>query len=270
MSQSDSQASAVDGMIQTGRGRFYARVVGQGQPVILLEAGAGDDHTTWDGIQPAVAAFTRVCSYDRAGLGRSPAALRPRTIQQMVADLQALLDATQLSPPYILVGHSLGCLVHRIYAQQFLARVAGMVCIEGPHPHQGERFAAALAATGFATHPGVQPIRRMARGVDPADHPDGLDFAASLAMVDDTFMLQVPLMVLADRKPAAQMFPDLPLVAAQAFAQTWQEMQAELVGLSTQGTQIVVDQSGHYIHWKQPQVVIDAIRRVYDATARNM
>lgn len=259
---------AIEGLVETSRGAIFAHVLGQSYPAVVLEAGAGDDHSTWDNIQPAVAKFARVCSYDRTGRGSNSTASYPHTIQQMIDDLQALLIAIQLTPPYIFVGHSLGCLVLLLYAQQHPDTVAGVVLVDGPHPQQGERFTTALAAAGFSEHTGVQQILTMARGVDPGAHPDGVDFAASLAMLDPSFSLgDAPLVILTNQELPEQTFPDLPLAAAQAFQQAWQGMQAELIGLSINGAQITVAESGHYIHRDQPQIVIDAIRQVVDIVA---
>ncbi|HEY7417913.1 MAG TPA: alpha/beta hydrolase, partial [Ktedonobacteraceae bacterium] len=104
--------------IDLGEYRLCLTIAGQGTPLVILEAGAGEASTTWQGIFQAVADFTQVLAYDRAGLGHSDAAPRPRTAGQLIGDLEQLLRLAQRAGPYVLVGHSLGALLGRLYAQR--------------------------------------------------------------------------------------------------------------------------------------------------------
>ena len=100
------------------------------QPTVILEAGAGDFSVDWSLLQPRVARFARVCSYDRAGSGWSDLGPRPRTMHQIVWELHALLQKSGERPPYVLVGHSYGALLVRLYASTYPSEVAGMVLEE--------------------------------------------------------------------------------------------------------------------------------------------
>src|SRR5205807_2458350 len=90
----------------------------------------------WRTVQTAIAEFTRVVSYDRAGLGWSDAATTPRTPSRLIGDLRALLGAAQLPPPYILVGHSFGALIVRAYAGRYSDEVKGMVLVDPLRPEE--------------------------------------------------------------------------------------------------------------------------------------
>lgn len=239
---------------------------GQEKPVVVLEAGAGNDNTTWKDIFPAVAQFSRVIAYDRAGLGRSEGSPAPRTVLQLVNDLHLLLQASQLTGPYLLVGHSLGALVCRLYTQQYRHEVAGLVFIDGPHPDQGKRFATALTETGWQKHELVQPILKMASGVAPEHHPEELDFVQSLAEVDQTQTFgDLPLVVISSSKSSEKAWPDLPIQAARALTQTWDAMQCELLNLSTRGSHLITTRSGHYIHCDEPELVVETIHQAVRA-----
>ena len=98
-----------------------------GGPTVVLEAGHGNDSTIWLSVQVAVGPDTRVCSYDRANApgGASDPAPTPRTAEEVVADLHALLAAAEVPGPYVLVGHSLGGLFVRLYAGRYPDEVAG-------------------------------------------------------------------------------------------------------------------------------------------------
>jgi pimeloyl-ACP methyl ester carboxylesterase len=103
---------------------------GAGTPTVILEAGIAATSLSWSLVQPEIAKFTRVVSYDRAGLGWSDAGPTPRTLESMFREFEALLAAAAILPPYILVGHSFGGLLMRAWTFRHPERVAGMVLID--------------------------------------------------------------------------------------------------------------------------------------------
>ena len=94
--------------LSNGR-RLFLESASKGAPTIVLEAGAGSASSTWDHIWPGVATMTRVCRYDRPGLGRSDPAASPRTAGDVAEELHQLLTAAYISGPYILVGPRGAC-----------------------------------------------------------------------------------------------------------------------------------------------------------------
>lgn len=112
--------------------RLNIRCEGDGAPTVILEAGANADSTTWFRVQPLIARRTRVCAYDRAGYGFSDEGPKPRNLDADVADLRALIQAADLPTPVVLVGHSLGSNIARLYAQAHPGDVAGLVLVDPP------------------------------------------------------------------------------------------------------------------------------------------
>ena len=110
--------------------RLNLYCVGNGSPTVIFEAGLGNETGTWGFVQPAIGAHTRACSYERAGLGFSDPANRPGTAANAVDDLHHLLAAAGIKPPYVLVGHSYGGMIVRLYADQYPKDVAGMVLVD--------------------------------------------------------------------------------------------------------------------------------------------
>lgn len=98
--------------------------------VVILEAGAGDFSVDWSLVQPLVTRFARVCSYDRAGAGWSDLGPRPRTLHQQVWELHTLLKKAGEKAPFLLVGHSYGGWLARLFAETYPADVAGLVLVE--------------------------------------------------------------------------------------------------------------------------------------------
>ena len=104
-----------------------------GSPLVVLEAGAGDGSSEWVFVQTGVAAFARVCSYDRSGTAWSDLGPYPHTGRQIGFELAALLQRAGEAPPYLLVGHSAGGRYVRIFTTMFPALVAGIVFVDAGH-----------------------------------------------------------------------------------------------------------------------------------------
>ncbi len=100
---------------------------------MILEAGLEGDVVTWKSVQPEVAQFTRVCSYDRAGLAHSDYGPTPRDAEMSATDLHTLLTEADIAPPYVLVGHSFGGLLIRRFASDYPEEVDGLIFVDSLH-----------------------------------------------------------------------------------------------------------------------------------------
>ena len=99
---------------------------------MLLESGIAASSLSWSVVQPAIAAFSRVCAYDRAGLAWSEAPSCPRLFTRIVDDLAAVLTHVSHGERCVLVGHSFGSFLVRAYAARHPDRVAGIVLVDPP------------------------------------------------------------------------------------------------------------------------------------------
>ena len=115
---------------------MHLNCVGEGSPTVVLDTGLGDSSVNFWPLQESIAEFTRVCSYDRAGYGWSEPGTEPRTSQQIVDELSALLEAAGEAGPYVLAGHSFGGLNTILFAAEHPDDVAGVVLIDSSHPDQ--------------------------------------------------------------------------------------------------------------------------------------
>jgi len=145
-------------LLDVGGFRLHLNCTGQSGPAVVLIAGGGDFSFDWGLVQPGVSRFTRVCSYDRAGLAWSDPGPTPRTMRQEAYELHTLLKAARVKAPYVLVGHSVGGLIARVYAEQYADEVAGMVLVDPTHEdttllYQGKLVRVREGARGVAVPP---------------------------------------------------------------------------------------------------------------------
>lgn len=137
--------------VDVGGRKLKINCTGAGSPTVVLEAGLGDNSREWTAVQPEIAKFSRVCSYDRAGYGGSDPGSMPRTSDRIADELHALLQRAGETPPFLLVGHSFGGYNVRVFNGKFPGEVAGLVLVDasqedqyGALPAGWDRISAAL------------------------------------------------------------------------------------------------------------------------------
>ncbi|MDX1387632.1 MAG: alpha/beta hydrolase [Acidobacteriota bacterium] len=270
------------GMVDLDDGRqLYINCRGETTPTVIIETGLGDPGITWGRVFPEIAEFARVCIYARAGVGGSdapPEIDRPRTVIDVVGDLEMLLRNAHIEPPYVLVGQSLGGVNARAFAARHLDDVVGMVLVDSSHEQQVE-----ISST-FASP--VMKKLEAAYESDKANIPtyEGIDLKEYVPKGTLPPRLgEMPLVVLTATKtpsyPPPEQLPEAMRAVFEAYPDEMEDameralemmihMQQDLSYLSTHGRQIMVEDAGHMIHVDQPQAVIDAIREVVE-TARS-
>jgi pimeloyl-ACP methyl ester carboxylesterase len=279
--------------------RMHLDCRGAGSPTVLLDAGLGDSSATWALVQPQVARFTRVCSYDRPGLGWSEPAPGPRDSVHVAALVEDLLKNAHVAGPYILVGHSFGGYNQLLFWSLHHDQVAGMVLVDSSHPDQLNRFPPSLSPEAYIPTLkykllgwpfGLGRLLRWCR--DDYTFPDisqAWQQAAPPAIALDcrlstlrsardeelwfrrsgqeaasiTTLGNLPLVVLSHDP---QMGSGFPPEIAQSAEKQWSSMQEELRSLSTNSKRIIARRSMHYVEAYRPELVIRAIHDVYVAS----
>jgi pimeloyl-ACP methyl ester carboxylesterase len=295
-------------LVDIGGLRLHLLESGAGHPPVILEAGIAASCLNWTSIQAELARSTRVCSYDRAGLGWSDPPSSPRTVSNAVDDLHALLTAAQIPPPFILTGHSFGGLLVRCYATQYPEQVAGLVLLDPlaatewltPSDAQrktlkrgamlsrrgatlarfgvvrlglatlasGLRFIPKLVARAASSGTGESAISRLVREVQKmppetwpivqahwcqpksflamANYLESLPASASQASALGQPPAHIPITIIsASNSTAAQ------LAERDAIAHH-----------SLHGKHIIATKSGHWVHFDEPDLVLQAIREM--------
>ena len=285
------------GLVDIGGRSLYLECRGQGSPTVILEAGLLGRSDIWSRdtkepegtrtmVLPGVAAFTRVCAYDRPGTigevnpdldpdgplffpSRSDPVPQPRTVRDMVADLHALLRGADVPGPYILVGHSGGGLVVRLYASTYPDEVVGMVLVDATPEDVWLRFQEALTPAQWDEFEALTVTNRELQEAYPE-----VERLWTAPLADDASTLQVrqaqmegplrpmPLVVLSHGIPFAAPFTGWPSDTMEGIMLALQEGLAQLV---PNARHIMATDSGHNIHQDQPELVIAAVRQVVEA-----
>ncbi len=248
--------------LDVGGYKLYINCEGRalkGVPVVVMDAGMGNSSESWLGIQPKVAEFSRVCIYDRAGLGNSDPSTHTQTTTQIAVDIHNLLARAGVPGPLVLVGHSLGGINARMYASMYPREVIGMVLVDSAHEEQFARMGALIPEEIKKQFP---PSAFEPMGPEKIDFKD-TERRARMSK----WRADIPLIVLtaANARPN----PQGPLAfLAPKWEQIRQELQQDLVQRSAKGKQIIATKSDHFIHHDEPELVVNAIREVIDATRK--
>jgi pimeloyl-ACP methyl ester carboxylesterase len=285
--------------VQVGSIRMNIDCDGQGSPTVILESGSGGPSVDWLMVQPEVAKFSHVCSYDRAGYGWSDSGPEPRSSLQIATELKQLLQAAGEKGPYVLVGHSMGGYDIRVYTGQYPNDVAGMVLVDASHEDQDVRAPESIRKWGqdYRKYPRWKKLKYFfqlhlgwARLTADRDAPEfwpkafreeenflTLPTKHQFATIDEDRVFSTlssaqvrsarnlgdrPLIVLTATRQD-DIPPEIPPKDAQAEVDLWvHQLQPELARLSTRGKQVVVD-SSHEMPTEHPEVVISAIHEVW-------
>jgi pimeloyl-ACP methyl ester carboxylesterase len=291
-----------DRLVRLPDGRkINVHCTGSGSPTVILTAGLGYWSFDWHKVQPALAHYARVCSWDRAGFGYSDAPQSPETSITAERDLEDWLHAGGVRPPYVIVGHSIGGIETRLFAARNPHEVVGMVLVDPTVADQDtslKRIAPRLAAivdddrqivrckrdsgrrSPSRTHlsecdepvPSEAPPALRSVWYRLADRPSG--FAADLSMSHGLSAAQRELARLEQslgNKPVEVLTagtpPSVPSVIkaqAQAWNDYWRADHQRIARLSSRGEEKLVSGSTHVIEQEHPEAVIAAVRSVLE------
>lgn len=289
-------------LVDIGNHRLHLYSTGEGDPSVIFECGGASWSMDWNLVQTEVAKFTSACSYDRAGFGWSESGPNPRTSEQIVTELHSLLSKAVIKKPFILVGASFGGHTVRLFAKKYPDEVAGIILLDARHEAIDSKMPPAwhkLQAAGKGMYkfmllasragvlkllgklmgakaappilpkllPEIRPVY-LEVGFQPNYFQSNLDELAASAESDKQLSTSgslgdIPLIVI--RHGIPDLFANMPVEQAKQAEIVWQELQADLVKLSSNGRMLVAEKSGHGIQIDQPTIVVDTIHEMVNA-----
>lgn len=274
-------------LVEMGGYELHLYCVGEGQPTVLLEAESGHNVLHWSLIQAEVARHTRICAYDRAGMGWSERGPHARHLQPMAEELHALLERSGERAPFVLVGHGMGGSLARFYTTHYPNQVEGLLLLDPDHElqprlpdYEAQRqsmqwllrlgllrllVGPSEAATLFAAYPAeVQPAL-LALFLRPQAMESAQEEAAGLpeSQAIGTLPPELPLWVITPR-PA--WLYELSATERRTYALNRKALHAALAAQSAQGVHQEVAVGSRALLTEQPQIVVEAILAVVAAT----
>lgn len=261
---------------------MHLQIAGEGLPTVVLESGLGGMSSAWAWIQPEAARFGRVVSYDRAGLGWSGPAADAASAAATARRLRALLERCGFHPPFVMVGHSMGGLLVRVFADLFPGEVAGMVLIDAVHPDQhlrspaiaehmgtGFRFlkkVPLLARAGYVRLTGL--FSAWSEGLPERQAAESDAFLADCRHLKTTRDESLAWEAMCDEVRSAGGLRNMPLAVVTAGKDVLPghpALQEELASLSSDSVHLVVPGADHVTLVTRPEyarTVVEAIRHV--------
>ena len=226
---------------------FNTLVKGTGSPVVIFESGLGTPLNNWDQIQTSISAHYKTISYDRRGIGESPATDKPRTLENLVNDLDILIRQNEIEGPIVLVGHSLGGHIVRKYQQSFPSKVAGLFLIDPTNEYLYEEVFKQMA-------PGSADSMKTAWDNSYSKQPIGVYNEWKEVYKIDQLMrkyplpTEIPVTILASYQESTFLTRKNAEIKKEQFSD-WKGDKPNVKIVNTTN-------SGHYIHLGEPEWVI--------------
>ena len=256
-------AGRYSGRFDVGGRELFLHCTGSGSPTVVFQGGLTTD---WVEVQGRVARFTRACSYDPANgpWGRSDPAPTPRTGQDYVSDLRALLTAARVPGPYVITGHSNGGLFAQLHASRHPDEIAGLVLLDAVHKNYHGRRIAILKKLLPAAELKAN-VRALRTPLPAILDPEQIDLETSLAQTRAALasapLRPTPLSVITHGRPEPGSDPR----TTEPDERLWHKLQDEIAALVPNSKHVIAKRSGHDIHHQQPALVNAAVREVVEA-----
>lgn len=282
---SRAQSSDIASRIDIGGGRkMYLECRGAGAPTVVIVAGMRASAEDWTRSEPGklnvfakVTGFTRACAYDRPGTpvgeepSRSDPVPQPVTAGDAVADLHALVAAARITAPFVLVSHSYGGVIARLYAMTYPEQVSGMVLVDTLSEElQEAETPREWAIQRILLNGDLTEALRLYPAIERADADRSFDQIRAAAPLKP-----MPLVVLSADRPWGPLLPKLitegvlpaniPPDFGYVTDRAQKVAQAKLAALLAGAKHVTNTNSGHDIHKEQPQLVVDSIDEVVAA-----
>jgi pimeloyl-ACP methyl ester carboxylesterase len=245
-------------MVDVGGRRLHSFVYGSGGPTVVLVSGFQAPQAYWNPVVPGLAEITTVVTYDRAGYGKSERGELPVHGEQSAADLHVLLGKLNVPKPYLLVGHSYGGRVVRLFASSYPGDTAGLILEEAGHEDLPDAQLAALAGKDRETLAAmIAPYRTKV----PDPHSETDYMAETVEQLHRCGPLpHVPLVVITSASRGSGLPPVFSPESQAKLDEVALAMQKKLADLVPGAEHIFVEGAGHNVHLDKPEAVLAPVR----------
>ena len=246
----------IEKMIDVGGRSLHCNVYGKGSPTVVLVSGFMAPQAYWNPVVPALAAQTTVLTYDRAGIGKSEIGELPTHGKQAATDLHTLLNKLNLPKPYIVIGHSYGGDVVRLFASMYADDIGGLILEDSQHEDILEEQRNILKGKDR------EKLEEMVSRFQPPDNPrteGDYRYITQEQVKNNKPLPQVPFVVLTAGDRSKGMPPVFTDEANKNIAELGIELQKKVVALIPGGKHIIVEGVGHNMHLEKPEALIEPV-----------
>jgi pimeloyl-ACP methyl ester carboxylesterase len=243
-------------MVDVGGRKLHACFYGEGAPAVILVSGFGAPQSYWNPVIPDLAAKTTVVTFDRAGIGKSEIRDLPTHGLQSAKDLHGLLEKMNIPKPYILIGHSYGGDVVRLFASLYPGDMGGMILEDAQHEDILDEQRKILK--GKDREILEEMAARFPHPENPITEGDYRDITHE-QLKNNKRLPDIPFVVLIAGDRSQHMPPVFSEEAQEKIAELGVELQKKLVSLIPGGKHIIVEEVGHNIHVEKPDALIGPI-----------
>jgi pimeloyl-ACP methyl ester carboxylesterase len=258
-------AQTLDGKFDIGGRHIRLACQGSGYPTVVIDAGLGTapvEDSAWQQIASKTAAVTRVCLYDRAGLGGSDRNPKPViTSLDSATDMARALEIAGLHGPFLVVGHSIGGLHAQVFANLYPSKVAGLVLVSSTHPDQFNIWLSLLPPPVDGESKVITDARTFMKTIqsDPLKNEERLDARQSEEEARQLHSLGSKPVIVLTHSPKFRMVPGLAEPLAIKLENATQQMQKQFLQLSTSSKQRIAATAGHELPHEAPDFVTKGI-----------
>ncbi|WP_433744501.1 alpha/beta fold hydrolase [Paenibacillus amylolyticus] len=277
-------------LVQVGGYQLHIHKQGSGSPTILMEAGSGETSLSWRDIPTELAKHATVVTYDRAGYAWSESASTERTGANIVQDLHAALMKENIRGPYVMVGHSLGGMYARLFAQTYTSEIQSLVLIDARPEDDEQNTKALLEQAQFQGNPPafllsllkvsgtfrLFPDFMLDGLVAKQDRDTFVNVIATLSYfhakeeealhahstedaIRDQTLGAIPVRIIARGRPQDYASAGIPIEIGQKLESIWQSGQRKMLNISKDSRLITATRSGHMVIHDEPELVVKTI-----------
>jgi pimeloyl-ACP methyl ester carboxylesterase len=243
-----------ENLIDVGGRKLDCCVYGKGSPTVVLVSGLEAPQVYWNSVIPDLAAKTTVVTYDRAGVGKSEIGGLPAHGEQSAKDLHVLLAKLDAPKPYILVGHSYGGSVVRLFASMYPDNMAGLILEETQHEDVLDEMRKIIEGKDLEAFDQLM-ADRFSMPANPKTEADYRNMTRE-QLKKSRPLPQIPFVVMAVAGRAKAMAPLFSDAAIEKMEKLDGDLNNRLAALIPGGKLIVVEGTGHNIHMDKPEVLI--------------
>jgi pimeloyl-ACP methyl ester carboxylesterase len=248
-----SDIKNIQKFIEINDAKLFINIEGKVSPTIIFISGSGEDHTTWKNVQSIIAENNLTFSYDRSGIGKSESSTSTKDADGMSQELNSILTQLKLDTKYILVGHSLGCQIAKVYAHKYPTQIGGILFIDPGFNEDSLK----TVLTEDEWDNREKMILKYTPSMNLAQKEEKSFVNKSCVEADSSFpFTEIPIILLT----ATKYNPDFPgaekeLEVKKRYHENWIKQMPD-------AKHKFINSSRHYIQNEDPDIVIEAIREL--------